>query len=157
MQNLIITGKINTTSNRQDDRFKQDNPTKTAYITVIESDVQKLKDFGLTEYTTRDGKENFFIIKLPQELSLVKGNKMTKLSGSTDTPNIKTSKDLKMNIIQGENKGNKFYRLQAIQVENYTDVEFIRQENPFGNGSLTEETFNNDSQNNDLQTDDLPF
>ena len=151
MQNLIITGKINTTSNRQDDRFKQDNPTKTAYITVIESDVQKLKDFGLTEYTTRDGKENFFIIKLPQDLSVVKGNKMFKISGSTDTPNIKTSKDLKMNIIQGENKGNKFYRLQAIQVENYTDVEFIRQENPFGNGSLTEETFNND------QTDDLPF
>ena len=151
MQNLIITGKINTTSNRQDDRFKQDNPTKTAYITVIESDVQKLKDFGLTEYTTRDGKENFFIIKLPQDLSVVKGNKMFKISGSTDTPNIKTSKDLKMNIIQGENKGNKFYRLQAVQVDEYTDVEFIRQENPFGNGSLTEETFHND------QIDDLPF
>ena len=157
MQNLIITGKINTTSNRQDDRFKQDNPTKTAYITVIESDVQKLKDFGLTEYTTRDGKENFFIIKLPQDLSVVKGNKMFKISGSTDTPNIKTSKDLKMNIIQGENKGNKFYRLQAVQVDEYTDVEFIRQENPFGNGSLTEETFSNDSQHNDFQTDDLPF
>lgn len=152
MQNIIITGKINTTSNRNDDRFSQDNPTKTAYITVIESDVQKLKDFGLTEYTTRDGKENFFIIKLPQELTLVKGNKMTRLSGATDTPNLKTNKDMKMNIIQGENRGNKFYRLQAIQVDDYTDVEFIRQENPFGNGSLTEETFEND-----YPTDDLPF
>lgn len=156
MENLIITGKINTTSNKQDDRFKQDNPTKTAYITVIESDVQKLKDFGLTEYTTRDSKENFFIIKLPQQLSLVKGNKLQKISGSIDTPNIKTSKDLKMNIIKGENKGNKFYRLQAIQVDEYSDVEFIRQENPFGNGSLTEETTDNDYQTDD-QLDDLPF
>lgn len=155
MQNLIIKGKINTTSNRKDDRFKQEYPTKTAYITVNESDVQKLKDFGLTEYTTRDGKENFFIIKLPREFSIVKGNKMRKISGGIETPNFKTDKEFKMNIIQGENMGNKFYRLQAIQVDNYTDVEFIKQENPFGNGSLTEET--TQSYGTDIQDDDLPF
>ena len=48
MENMILTGKITATSKKLDNRYKQENPTKTAYIEVDEAQAKALEDFGLT-------------------------------------------------------------------------------------------------------------
>src|SRR5699024_12121105 len=75
MENLIIKGQITATSNKVNEDYKTDNPTKTAYLTVTDDNIRKaMVNFGLTEYTSKQDDSNFFIIKLPQQLTLVKGN-----------------------------------------------------------------------------------
>src|SRR5699024_12029186 len=101
MENLIITGQITATSNKVNEDYKTDNPTKTAYVTVANEKIrQAMTNFGLTEYTSKQDDSTFFIIKLPQQLTLVKGNQMRKMSGDVESPNIKTKDDteFKMNI-----------------------------------------------------------
>lgn len=142
MENLIIAGKITATSSKVDGKYQQETPTKTAYIEVSDADIKKqLTEFGLTEYTSKDDKTNFYIIKLPKQVALIKGNEMRKISGGVETPNFRTleGKQFRMNIIKGNNKGNDFFRLQAIEVNEYDDIEQILMENPFGNGYLKEE------------------
>ena len=39
---------------------------------------------------------------------------------------------LGLNIIKGNHKNNDFFRLQAIRIEDETDIEEIKPENPFG-------------------------
>ena len=157
MENLIIKGQITATSNKVNEDYKTDNPTKTAYVTVTDDNIRKaMVNFGLTEYTSKQDDTNFFIIKLPQQLTLVKGNHMRKMSGDVESPNIKTKDDeeFKMNIIKGRNKGNDFFRLQAIEVNDYSDVEQILMENPFGSGYLKSD---DNAQPVDISEDDLPF
>src|SRR5699024_11706609 len=99
---------------------------KTAYVTVTDDNIRKaMVNFGLTEYTSKKDDSNFFIIKLPQQLTLVKGNQMRKMSGDVESPNIKTKDDTeyKMNIIKGVNKSNEFLRLQANEDNDKSDVE----------------------------------
>lgn len=141
MENLIIAGKITATSSKVDGKYTQEFPTKTAYVEVNDPDIKKsLNDFGLTEYTSKDDKTNFYIIKLPKQVSLIKGNEMKKISGGVETPNFRTKEgnQFRMNIIKGNNKGNDFFRLQAIEVNEYDDIEQILMENPFGSGYLKE-------------------
>lgn len=156
MENLIIKGQLTATSNKVNEDYKTDNPTKTGYVTVEDENISnKMKDFGLTEYTSQQDDSKFFIIKLPQQLTLVKGNNMRKLSGDVESPNLKTKdgQEFKMNVIKGRNKGNDFFRLQAIEVNDYSDVEQIQMENPFGDGYLKSD----DNQPVDISDDDLPF
>jgi len=136
MENLVIKGRVTATSNKVDTKFKQENPTKTAYVTVSdEAEKKKLIDFGLTEYTSKQDGLSFFIIKLPQNVAIfvegVKGSEQ--LSGSVETPNFFTveGKELLLNIIKGENMNNDFFRLQAIRIEQSTDVVILEQVNPF--------------------------
>lgn len=134
MENIVIKGRISATSNKVDGKFQQETPTKTAYVEVTEEESKKaLVGFGLTEYTSKDDGKNFFIIKLPKEVSIFQGNQMHKIPGGVDTPNFKTpdDKELMLNIIRGNNKGNDFYRLQAILVQEQSDIETIAPENPF--------------------------
>ena len=157
MENLIIKGQITATSNKVNEDYKTDNPTKTAYLTVTDDNIRKaMVNFGLTEYTSKQDESNFFIIKLPQQLTLVKGNHMRKMLGDVESPNIKTKDDtdFKMNIIKGRSKGNDFFRLQAIEVNEYSDVEQILMENPFGSGYLKSD---DNQQPVDISEDDLPF
>src|SRR5699024_11196227 len=74
MENLIITGQITATSSKKDDKFKQENPTKMAYVTVTKKeDVEALEAFGATKYTTKEDNRDFFILKVPQSFVVVKG------------------------------------------------------------------------------------
>ena len=163
MENLIITGKVSATSNKVDDKYQQESPTKTAYVEVTDPNiVQAMENFGLTQYTSRDNKTDFFIIKCPKQVTLVKGNQMRKMSGGVETPNFKTvdGKEFKMNIIKGNNKGNDFYRLQAILVDDYAEVENIMMENPFGGGYLAEDPEQVETQTQqpvNVSDEDLPF
>lgn len=139
MESMTFAGAITATSNKVNEKFKTDNPTKTAYITVGNpKDVEKMKAFGLTQYSSTDAKtgaiEEFFIVKLSREVkvydSFNKTAKPTILSGLTDTPNFKT-REVAMNLLKGENVGNDFYRINALSITDATDIETIEAENPF--------------------------
>lgn len=136
MESMTFVGTITATSNKVNEKFKTDNPTKTAYITVGNpKDVEKMKAFGLTLYSSKENPdETFFIVKLSREVkvydSFNKSAKPTILSGSVETPNFKT-KEVAMNLLKGEHIGNDFYRINAISVVDATDIETIEAENPF--------------------------
>lgn len=138
MENLVIKGRITATSKKQDDKFKQENPSKTAWIIPAdEQEAKKLVDFGLRQYTSKEDGTNFFVVKTSQRIALyVKDAKDVEpeiISGGIDTPNFTTAEDkfLNLNIIKGENVGNKFYRLQAIQIVETSDYIEVEQNNPF--------------------------
>ena len=141
MKNLVVEGQITATSKKQNADYKQETPTKTAYITVSDSDAKKLEDFGLVKYSSNEN-ETFFIIKLVKKLMLYFPNGMStprhdlsqiEVDGQ-ETNNFKTTDEhpVQLNILKGENLGNEFYRVQAIRVENESDIEEIKPENPFG-------------------------
>lgn len=150
MENLVIKGEITATSKKTTGDFKQEIPTKTAYVKVDEENAKKLEGFGLTRYTPKDGGEDYFIIKFPANLMVYLPNgsfsKRPDLSQVTvddiETNNFKTpeGKSLSLNIIKGNHKNNDFFRLQSIRIESKSDIEEIKPENPFGD----EETYNTD-------------
>ena len=159
MENLIITGQITATSSKKDDKFKQENPTKTAYVTVTKKeDVEALEAFGATKYTTKEDNRDFFILKVPQSFVVVKGDQMKRLDGTLSSPNFRTKEDkeFKFNVIKSEKMGNEFLRLQAVLVDDFKEVELIQMSNPFSNGALVEvEEDNNEF--SEVNEDDLPF
>ena len=136
MENLVIKGRITATSNKVDAKFKQEIPTKTAYVTVAdEAEKKKLIDFGLTEYSSKADDLSFFIIKLPQKVAIyVEGvDEPEPMSGGVETPNFSTveDKELFLNIIKGKNMNRDFFRLQAIKIDQSTDIVLVEQTNPF--------------------------
>lgn len=142
MDNLVVLGQITATSKKNNGEFKQEIPTKTAYIRTDEENAKKLEDFGLTKYTSKDSNEDYFIIKFPQNVMLFRqngfGEKHPELSrveiDGMETNNFKTpdNKFLPLNIIKGNHKNNDFFRLQAIKIDVDEDIEEIKPENPFG-------------------------
>ena len=68
MENILIQGQITATSKKTDGDFKQEIPTKTAYVSVNEPNAKKLEEFGLTKYTPKDGGDPYFILKFPANL-----------------------------------------------------------------------------------------
>lgn len=142
MENIIIKGQITATSKKQSGDFKQEIPTKTAYVSVDSENAKKLEDFGLTKYTSKDDQEDYFIIKFPANVMVYQpngfGEKRPDLSQITfegiETNNFKTpdNKQVQMSILKGNHKNNDFFRLQAIRVESASDIEEIKPENPFG-------------------------
>ena len=141
MENIIVKGQITATSKKQSEGFKQEVPTKTAYISTDEVNSKLLEDFGLTLYTSKNN-EDYFIIKFPANLMIYKpngfGEKRPDLSRieieGVETNNFKTPDDklLSLNITKGNHMKNDFFRLQAIRIESEDDIEEIIPENPFG-------------------------
>lgn len=137
MENLVIKGMVTATSKKQGKDFKPETPTKTAYLEIKEEDKSKAIGFGLTEYTSKENGKSFFIVKLPKEVSIyvegVPNQQPEKLDGGIETNNFKTAENkfLNINIIKGHNKGNDFWRLQAIQITDTSDIVEIEQQNPF--------------------------
>lgn len=143
MENKVFNNiVISTTSNKTDGEFKQEIPTKTAYITTTDQATSEaLEKYGLTKYTSKEKNENFFIIKLVNNLKVYfpNGENMLRkdMSNTTfegqDTLNFKTADGVhvSVNIVKGENKGNEFFRIQAILVNDMNDISQIEPENPF--------------------------
>ena len=142
MENIIVQGQITATSKKTAGDFSQVTPTKTAYVTTDAANAKKLEEFGLQKYSSKNNQEDFFIIKLPANLMVYTpngyGQKRPDLSqievNGVETNNFKTPEDklLSMNIIKGNHKNNDFFRLQAIRIEDESDIEEIMPENPFG-------------------------
>ena len=141
MENILIQGQITATSKKQDGDFRQEIPTKTAYVSTNEPNARKLEEFGLTKYTPKDGGDPYFILKFPANLMVYtpdgQGTKRPDLSQITvdgvETNNFKTpdNKKIWMSVFKGNHKNNDFYRLQAIFVQSPEDIEEIKPENPF--------------------------
>ena len=54
MENITAIVKINTTSNKISDKFKQETSTKTVYVTADADNTKVLQDFGLQLYTSKE-------------------------------------------------------------------------------------------------------
>ena len=157
MENLVIEGIITATSKKQDGDYQQEVATKTVYIKTNEEYAKQLESFGLTKYTSKEDKEDYFIMKFPKVLMVIQDDKAYRrpdLSQITyngrETNNFKTPDDtmLPLNIIKGNHKNNDFFRLQAIMITDQSQIEEIKPENPFGTGELSVV---------DYEDDDLPF
>ena len=137
MENMILTGKITATSKKLDNRYKQENPTKTAYIEVDEKQAKALEAFGLTRYTSVTDKKDFFIVKLSANLVAYLDHTNTQVSLSelagVQSSNFNTGDDLiQMNLIKGENMGNEFFRIQALLLPNgIGSIQELEAVNPF--------------------------
>lgn len=141
MENLLIGGYISATSKKISDDFKAEGEQKkTAYIVFDKKDEKKIKDFGLTIYTSKKDPEAppFIIVKTSEKIVLYAPDvpePMGNISGSAedDSKNFKTDekKPVRFNIIKGNHKGNDFTRLQAILLESMEQIEEIESANPF--------------------------
>ena len=132
MENLIISGIISTTSNKQSKDFKSENQQKTAYLELDEENANKLEKFGVRKYTSKTG-EDFYCLKIVEKLKVYfdKSKASINLDAGVDVANFKTEKSIQMNVIKGEKTGNTFYRLQALLLNELEDLVQIEAENPF--------------------------
>lgn len=130
IKNLVFTGQTLITSNKQGD---YESDTKTVYINVDDSNAQKLTDFGITVYDSKDG-ERFIITRFSKRVAHYFGDDSQTL---TDDVSINSDHNLRVdvpatyNLIRGFNKGNTFFRLQAIQTDTRESLEHIEPQNPF--------------------------
>lgn len=139
MENITVKVNITATSNKQNSQYKTDNPKKSVYLTPkTKTDKQKLIDFGLVEYTPKDGGAPFFVVKSTDEIKCWLNKQIVeKIPTSIEDPNFKfeEGKFLTVNIIKGENVGNVFYRINGIKFEDDTLMQHayqpIEEECPF--------------------------
>lgn len=134
MKNKVFQVSITATSKKDNGAFKSDR--LTAYLVPVDSAEEKrMIDFGMNAYTSSNG-EKFFIVKTSEKVALYTDatNNYYPLGGTKDDKLFKTKEgqDVLVNIILGENKGNDFYRLQAIKDTNNA-LEDIESTNPFDN------------------------
>lgn len=131
LKNVVITGMVTGTSKKENGKFKQD--TQTAYIRpASEKDAQALINFGLREYTSKEG-EKFFIVKTPLKGVQVwcAGEKVDQLETTLDAPTFSTN-FIKLSILKGESDlGNTFFRLGAVLVETGSQINIAEEANPF--------------------------
>ena len=145
--NFNLVGTITTTSNKTD-KYKTSEPRKTAYITLTDESKKVAEKNGLTEYTSKD-EESFYIIKLSSNVKVYKGTKFAKLDCSINKPNFKTTDNVGLAVFQSEKDGQKYNRIYALNVNDYTVIEEIKQDNPFTNEEVTEEIGVYVTENND--------
>lgn len=134
MKNKVFQVAISATSKKDNGAFKSDR--LTAYLVPVDSAEEKrMIDFGMNAYTSSNG-EKFFIVKTSEKVALYTDatNNYYPLGGTKDDKLFKTKEgqDVLVNIILGENKGNDFYRLQAIK-DTSNALEDIESTNPFDN------------------------
>lgn len=131
MENQVFIVSISSTSKKEKE-FKSNR--LTAYIVPAnEQEKNKMIEFGLNPYTSADD-ETFFIMKTSAKIRLYMDNSngYVELDGTDQGDLFKTKSNeiVKINVIVGENKGNKFYRLQSILDKNNA-ITKIESENPF--------------------------
>lgn len=130
-KSLTIKAIITATSNKQDGRFKSENPRKSMYIVADEENTKLLEGFGLTQYTPKDKEgKPYFIIKTGAKLDHYKaGVKLGEVSGLIDSPNF-TSNGEVVGIALFQEKtdlGKTYTRAYAIN----GTVANVEQQNPF--------------------------
>lgn len=158
MENKVFNNVvISATSNKVNSDFKQEIDTKTAYIEVDEQTAKEMEAFGIRKYTSKEDKTEFFILKLVDKLRVYKGKNsvirkdLSHVEDENGNENLnfktKDGTGVSINVIHGENKGNNFHRIQAIQLKSDSDLVQIEPENPF----------EDDSDKVAINDDDLPF
>lgn len=141
METITVMGVINATSNKQGGKFESQNPQKSVYINVDKENADKLKAFGLTEYTPTEVNAEtgevglpYFQVKMSKEVSIYNGSELLeKISGMAVEDSVNYSSNGKvvgLAIMKGENMNNKFARLYAIDNPNGFFTENVNQ-SPF--------------------------
>lgn len=134
MKNKVFNVNITATSKKDNGSFNSDR--LTAYLVPVDDvEEKRMVEFGMNSYTSTSG-DKFFIVKTSEKIALYTDNtnNYVPINGTKEGDLFKTKEgqDVLVNIIIGENKGNKFYRLQAIKDTNNA-LEEIVSENPFDN------------------------
>lgn len=131
MENKVFTVAISSTSKKEKE-FKSNRLT-VYVVPANENEKNKMVEFGLNPYTSSDN-ETFFIMKTSAKIRLYMDNSngYVELDGTDQGDLFKTkpNETVKINVIVGENKGNKFYRLQSI-LDTDNVITKIESENPF--------------------------
>lgn len=145
--NVIVPAIITATSNKIDEDFKQETPTKTMYFTVSDKDkIRELEELGMTCYTPKDkdGKP-YFICKAVKSvkiyfkdcgtieklftISTVDPQTMQKVA----SPNLFTDTEVVLSVIKvkGGKGKNDFFRINAILLDDIEELKQVEQTNPF--------------------------
>lgn len=143
-ENVVVTGRITSTSTKQNERYANKTHTKSAYLRIEDpEDIKKLEGLGLTHYqpdTTPDGitPDAYFQVKFSSNLAYYEGKDTTKHDLSEmagiDTPNFSTPEDIKINVlkIRSEEYGTNFVRITDLLLPNgYNSLELAQSQNPF--------------------------
>lgn len=145
--NVIVPAIITATSNKTDEDFKQETPTKTMYFTVSDKDkIRELEELGMTCYTPKDkdGKPYFIckavkfvkiyfkdggIIEKLFTISTVDPQTMQKVA----SPNLFTDTEVVLSVIKvkGGKGKNDFFRINAILLDDIEELKQVEQTNPF--------------------------
>lgn len=143
--NTIAT--ITSTSNKQSEKIVSKKPTKTLYLQPKDKkEYEKLKEFGLTEYQSKEkGSKPFFIVKSSYELDIyiedikIKKNMGIKVTNpeileEVDNPNFFTEEPILINIIKVKSddpKFSDFYRIKAFKLDDIEQLKETETRNPF--------------------------
>lgn len=145
--NVIVPAIITATSNKTDEDFKQETPTKTVYFNVSDKDkVKELEALGMTEYTPKDkdGKP-YFICKATKAVKIYfkDGSTIEKMFTTTTidpqtmqevaSPNLFTDSEVVLSVIKvkGGKGKNDFFRINAILLDDIEELKQVEQTNPF--------------------------
>ena len=136
LQTLVVKGQITATSNKISEEFKQQKPTKTIYFNAASvEDENKLIEFGLQAYTSKDDNETFFIAKAPAKGIQVwcQGKQLEPLNVEIESPNFKSADGVEIGlaITKGQKMNRDFYRVSAVDVVLESDIEPVEMTNPF--------------------------
>lgn len=132
LETMTFKGVLTATSNKKG-KFKNTESRKTAYIEVADQETKKkLVDFGLTEYTSKDGNK-FFIIKTAEKVDLFYSDGTQEVADfSTEKENYETAGEVGFAILKGESEeGNAYVRIFAMQLENKDELVVKEKINPF--------------------------
>ena len=145
--NVIVPAIITATSNKTDEDFKQETPTKTVYFNVTDkAKIKELEELGLTCYTPKDkdGKP-YFICKATKVVKIYfkDGSTIEKMFTTITidpqtmqkvaSPNLFTDTEVVISVIKvkGGKGKNDFFRINAILLDDIEELKEVEQTNPF--------------------------
>lgn len=145
--NVIVPAIITATSNKIDEDFKQETPTKTVYFNVTDkAKIKELEELGLTCYTPKDkdGKP-YFICKATKDVKIYfkDGSTVEKMFTTITidpqtmqkvaSPNLFTDTEVVISVIKvkGGKGKNDFFRINAILLDDIEELKQVEQTNPF--------------------------
>lgn len=145
--NVIVPAIITATSNKTDEDFKQETPTKTVYFNVTDkAKIKELEELGLTCYTPKDkdGKP-YFICKATKAVKIYfkDGSTVEKMFTTITidpqtmqkvaSPNLFTDTEVFISVIKvkGGKGKNDFFRINAILLDDIEELKQVEQTNPF--------------------------
>lgn len=145
--NVIVPAIITATSNKTDQDFKQETPTKTVYFNVPDKAKAKaLEELGMTEYTPKDKEgKPYFVCKAVKAVKIYfkDGSTIEKLftTSTVDpqtmkevvSPNLFTESEVVLSVIKvkGGKGKNDFFRINAILLDDIEELKQVEQTNPF--------------------------
>lgn len=145
--NVIVPAIITATSNKTDEDFKQETPTKTVYFNVTDkAKIKELEELGLTCYTPKDKEgKPYFIVKATKAVKIYfkDGSTIEKMFTTITidpqtmqkvaSPNLFTDTEVFLYVIKvkGGKGKNDFFRINAILLDDIEELKEVKQTNPF--------------------------